>query len=45
VSAEIASLQPIATVQGLDRPAARILMRRHHLRWWEALPWLAAVAF
>jgi branched-chain amino acid transport system permease protein len=45
VSAEIGSLQPIATVQRLDQPAARVLMRRHHLRWWEALPWLTAVAF
>lgn len=28
-----------------DHPAALILMRRHHLRWWEALPWLAAIVF
>jgi branched-chain amino acid transport system permease protein len=26
-------------------PAARALMRRHRLRWWEALPWIAALAF
>ena len=29
----------------LDHPAALALMRRHHLRWWEALPWLAAIGF
>jgi len=29
----------------LDRPAARVLIGRHRLRWWEALPWLAAIAF
>ncbi|MGH6673737.1 MAG: branched-chain amino acid ABC transporter permease [Xanthobacteraceae bacterium] len=26
-------------------PAARTLMRRHRLRWWEALPWVVAIAF
>jgi len=26
-------------------PAARALMRRHRLRWWELLPWIAALAF
>jgi len=25
--------------------AARILMRRHRLRWWEPLPWIAGLAF
>ena len=29
----------------LDNPAARVLMRRHHWRWWEALPWLLAIGF
>ena len=28
-----------------DHPAARFLVRRHGLRWAEALPWLAAIAF
>jgi branched-chain amino acid transport system permease protein len=27
----------------LDHPAARVLTRRHRLRWWEALPWIAAL--
>jgi len=27
------------------QPAARALMRRHRLRWWEALPWLAALLY
>jgi branched-chain amino acid transport system permease protein len=26
-------------------PAPRVLIRRHHFRWWEALPWLLAVGF
>jgi len=26
-------------------PAARLLMERHRLRWWEPLPWLLAVAY
>jgi branched-chain amino acid transport system permease protein len=29
----------------IDNPAARALMRRHRLRWWETLPWIAALAF
>jgi branched-chain amino acid transport system permease protein len=28
-----------------QNPAAQILIRRHHLRWWEILPWIAAVVF
>ena len=28
-----------------DHPAARALGNRHHLRWWEPLPWLLALAF
>jgi branched-chain amino acid transport system permease protein len=28
-----------------DNPAARALSERHRLRWWEALPWLLALAF
>src|SRR5262249_38590896 len=28
-----------------DHPATLALTRRHRLRWWEALPWIAAVAF
>ena len=29
----------------VENPAARVLIRRHRLRWWEALPWIAAVIF
>ena len=29
----------------IDHPGARALVTRHRLRWWEALPWLAALAF
>ncbi len=28
-----------------ENPAARVLIRRHHLRWWETLPWIAAIIF
>jgi branched-chain amino acid transport system permease protein len=28
-----------------DNPAARALAERHRFRWWEALPWLLALAF
>ncbi|MBM3528026.1 MAG: branched-chain amino acid ABC transporter permease [Alphaproteobacteria bacterium] len=28
-----------------DHPAALALARRHSLRWWESLPWIAALAF
>jgi branched-chain amino acid transport system permease protein len=28
-----------------QNPAARVLIRRHRLRWWEALPWIAGLAF
>ena len=28
-----------------DNPAARALAQRHRVRWWEALPWLLAIAF
>jgi branched-chain amino acid transport system permease protein len=33
---------PAAAAAWLDHPAARELARRHRLRWWEALPWIAA---
>ncbi len=29
----------------IDNPAVRALMRRHRLRWWEALPWIAGIVF
>jgi len=30
---------------GIDYPGARDLVRRHRLRWWEAVPWLLALGF
>jgi branched-chain amino acid transport system permease protein len=36
---------PRPEVALLDRPAARVLTQRHRWRWWEATPWIAAVAF
>ncbi|MGB6535432.1 MAG: branched-chain amino acid ABC transporter permease [Xanthobacteraceae bacterium] len=29
----------------VENPAARALMRRHRVRWWETLPWIAGIAF
>jgi branched-chain amino acid transport system permease protein len=45
VSAEAAPVPPAAVVARLAQPAARALIRRHFLRWWEGLPWLAAAGF
>lgn len=28
-----------------ENPAARMLMRRHRVRWWEALPWIIALCY
>ena len=36
---------PAGPATRIGHPAARVLIARHHLRWWEALPWLAAAAF
>ena len=45
MSTEAASAGSMASIGRSDHPAARVLIRRHHLRWWESLPWLAAVGF
>jgi branched-chain amino acid transport system permease protein len=45
VSAGAAPVPPATVVARLDQPAARALIRRHCLRWWEGLPWLAAAGF
>lgn len=29
----------------IDHPAARVLLQRHYVRWWETLPWIAAIIF
>ncbi len=34
-----------AVAARIAHPAARVLIRRHRFRWWEALPWLAALSF
>lgn len=34
-----------AAAPASENRAARMLMRRHRPRWWEALPWIAAIAF
>lgn len=45
MSIEAVSAGPAAALGLADHPAARVLIGRHRLRWWEALPWLAAGAF
>jgi len=45
VSTEVIHAEPATAVGYADHSAARNLIARHHLRWWEALPWLAAGAF
>jgi len=45
VSPQAVPAAPATTVGLTDNPAARILIGRHRLRWWEALPWLLAGAF
>jgi len=34
-----------AVAARIANPAAQALMRRHRLRWWEALPWLLGIGF
>jgi branched-chain amino acid transport system permease protein len=45
VSTKAVPAAPATSVGHTNHPAARDLIARHHLRWWEALPWLAAGAF
>ena len=40
----VSSAEPAAAAR-LAHPAARVLIRRHSFRWWEALPWIAAIGF
>jgi len=36
---------PAVTTSLIDHPSARVLIRRHRLRWWEGLPWIVATGF
>jgi branched-chain amino acid transport system permease protein len=45
VTAAASSSAPATAPARIDHSAARILMTRHRLRWWEALPWIVAVGF
>jgi branched-chain amino acid transport system permease protein len=45
VSDAAAPVTPVSDVAFAVDPAARLLMRRHRWRWWEALPWIVALAF
>ena len=39
------SATPGAIGTRLGYPAARVLITRHRLRWWETLPWITAIGF
>jgi len=41
----VSPAEPAEPGAAIDHPGARALVTRHRLRWWEALPWLVAVAF
>lgn len=41
----VSPAEQAAAAARVAHPAARVLIRRHHFRWWEALPWLAAIGF
>ena len=45
MTAITARSEPEIVAASLDHPAALALINRHRWRWWEALPWLAAIAF
>lgn len=45
MSSKAVPIGPATTAGRAEHRAARILIGRHRLRWWEALPWLAAGAF
>jgi branched-chain amino acid transport system permease protein len=45
VSEAASPAEPAAFAAQTDHPAVRVMMRRHRFRWWELLPWLAAISF
>ena len=45
MSIEAVPVETPPTLKRARHTAASTLMHRHRLRWWEALPWLAAAAF
>ena len=45
MTAITARSEPEIVAASLDHPAALALINRHRWRWWETLPWLAAIAF
>src|SRR4029079_6713899 len=42
-AAAVAAAGPVRE-EGVTIDATQALARRHHLRWWEALPWVAGIA-
>jgi branched-chain amino acid transport system permease protein len=45
VSAVGSPAVPVSAAARIAHPAAQVLIKRHRWRWWEALPWLAAIGF
>ena len=45
MSATVSPAEPAIAAARIAHPAAQLLIRRHRLRWWEALPWVAAIGF
>ena len=43
MTAAVSPVAQAAVKSLIDHPAARVLIRGHRLRWWEALPWIAAL--
>ncbi|HUZ34295.1 MAG TPA: branched-chain amino acid ABC transporter permease [Xanthobacteraceae bacterium] len=43
MSASASSADSASFAARINHPAARALIERHRLRWWEALPWIAAI--
>ena len=43
MTAAVSPVAQAAVKSLLDHSAARVLIRRHRLRWWEVLPWIAAL--
>ena len=45
MSVTVSSSGDASAVAAAQNPAARVLIQRHRLRWWEVLPWIVGLAF